>query len=48
MYTLLQSTRAYMYSIAHAADQGKIQNIDCASLILHAAKAGEKVANESI
>lgn len=35
MYTLLQSSRAMLYAAARAADDGKVSNTDCASLILY-------------
>jgi len=48
MYTRLQSSRAYVYSVARAADEGKVSNMDCASLILHTSENATQVALEAI
>ena len=48
MYTMLQSSRGYLYSLSRAADQGKVSNTDCASLILFCAENATKVALECI
>lgn len=48
MYTKLQSSRAYVYSVARAADSGKVSNMDCASLILHTSENATQVALEAI
>lgn len=48
MYTQLQSSRAYLYSVARAVDSGVISNIDCASLILYTSTNATQVALEAI
>ena len=44
MYTKLQSTRTFMYSIADTFDSGKKSNKDSAALFLHSSKVGVEVA----
>nr|XP_018897175.1 PREDICTED: isovaleryl-CoA dehydrogenase, mitochondrial [Bemisia tabaci] len=39
MYVKLSSSRSYLYTVARACDQGKINSKDCAGVFLH---AGEK------
>ncbi|GIL75372.1 hypothetical protein Vretimale_7955 [Volvox reticuliferus] len=48
MYTRLQSARAYVYSVAAAADAGTADRKDCASVILYAAEAATQSALDSI
>lgn len=48
MYVALMSSRAYLYSVAKAADLGKISRKDSASIILYTAEQGVKVANQAI
>jgi isovaleryl-CoA dehydrogenase len=48
MYTALQSSRAYVYSVARAVDAGTVSRKDCAGVILMAAENATKVALESI
>eukprot|EP00461_Guttulinopsis_vulgaris_P004269 UN04270 len=48
MYVATQATRSYVYSVARAADQGKISRKDCAGVILYAAENATKVALEAI
>lgn len=48
MYTKLQASRGYLYSLARAADTDGISNTDCASLILFASESATQVALESI
>jgi isovaleryl-CoA dehydrogenase len=48
MYTRLQSSRAYMYSLSRQADQGNCSNTDCASLILMASENAVTTALDCI
>ncbi len=48
MYIKLQSTRAYLYTLAHMADKGSIDNNECAGLILLASENSVQVALEAI
>jgi len=48
MYTKLQSSRAYLYSVARAADSGNVSNTDCASLILYCSDSCVEVALEAV
>lgn len=48
MYTKLQASRAYLYSLAREADKGKCSNTDCASIILFASESATQVALECI
>lgn len=46
MYTRLQSTRAFVYSLATTFDDGKKSNKDSAAVFLHSSVNGTAVANE--
>ncbi|KAF9675226.1 hypothetical protein SADUNF_Sadunf09G0010100 [Salix dunnii] len=48
MYTSLQSSRAYVYSVARDCDNGRIDPKDCAGVILCAAERGTQVALQAI
>ncbi len=48
MYTKLQSSRAMLYSLTKVVDEGKLSNLDCASVIWYTSKCGTEVALESI
>ncbi|CAA2966988.1 isovaleryl- dehydrogenase, mitochondrial [Olea europaea subsp. europaea] len=48
MYTSLQSSRAYVYSVARDCDNGKIDPQDCAGVILNAAERATQVALQAI
>lgn len=48
MYVRLQSTRAYLYTLAHMADNGSIDNNECAGLILLASDNAVAVALEAL
>lgn len=48
MYTSLQSSRAYVYSVARDCDNGKVDSKDCAGAILSAAERGTHVALQAI
>ncbi|KAK7257729.1 hypothetical protein RIF29_31915 [Crotalaria pallida] len=48
MYTSLQSSRAYVYSVARDCDNGKIDSKDCAGAILCAAERATQVALQAI
>lgn len=48
MYTMLQSTRSYIYAIAKCADKGYISRKDCASAILLASENATQCALQTI
>ncbi|KAK8946470.1 hypothetical protein KSP39_PZI007245 [Platanthera zijinensis] len=48
MYTALQSSRAFLYSVARECDNGKIDRKDCAGVILLAAENATQVALQAI
>lgn len=48
MYVALSTTRAYLYTLAHAADMGKITRKDAASVILYAAEKATWMALQAI
>lgn len=48
MYTTLNACRAYLYSLAKAADNGHVSNKDCAGVILYLAEKATQVALDSI
>jgi len=48
MYVKLQSSRAYTYSVAKAADSGQISSKDCAAVLMFAAENATQVALEAI
>merc|ERR1712146_566944 len=48
MYTRLSMNRAYTYSVAHHCDNGRINPMDCAGLILTSAEAATQVALDAI
>lgn len=48
MYVSLQSSRAYVYSLAKACDNGFVSQKDCAGVILYAAEQATKVALDAI
>ncbi|KAH7560995.1 hypothetical protein JRO89_XS10G0156000 [Xanthoceras sorbifolium] len=48
MYTSLQSSRSYVYSVARDCDNGKIDPKDCAGAILCAAERATQVALQAI
>lgn len=48
MYTALQSSRAFLYSVARECDNGKIDRKDCAGVILVAAERATQVALQAI
>ncbi|XP_057953548.1 isovaleryl-CoA dehydrogenase, mitochondrial isoform X2 [Malania oleifera] len=48
MYTYLQSSRSYVYSVARACDDGKISPKDCAAVILSASERATQVALQSV
>lgn len=48
MYTKLQASRGYLYSLAKAADEGKVSNTDCASVILFCSESATQVALDCI
>ncbi|KAL1361639.1 hypothetical protein HN51_009983 [Arachis hypogaea] len=48
MYTSLQSSRAYVYSVARDCDNGKVDPKDCAGVILTAAERATQVALQAI
>ncbi|KAL3579707.1 hypothetical protein D5086_017542 [Populus alba] len=48
MYTSLQSSRSYVYSVARDCDSGRIDPKDCAGVILCAAERATQVALQAI
>ncbi|KAM3302930.1 Isovaleryl-CoA dehydrogenase, mitochondrial [Capsicum baccatum] len=48
MYTSLQSSRSYLYSVARECDRGTIDTKDCAGVILSAAERATQVALQAI
>ncbi|XP_059314662.1 isovaleryl-CoA dehydrogenase, mitochondrial [Lycium ferocissimum] len=48
MYTSLQSSRSYLYSVARECDSGTIITKDCAGVILSAAERATQVALQAI
>jgi isovaleryl-CoA dehydrogenase len=48
MYTSMNASRAYVYAVARAADQGRITRQDAAGAILFAAERGTQVALDAI
>ncbi|CAH8267509.1 unnamed protein product [Arabidopsis lyrata] len=48
MYTALQSSRSYVYSVARDCDNGKVDPKDCAGTILCAAERATQVALQAI
>lgn len=48
MYTSLQSSRAFVYSVARDCDNGKVDPKDCAGVILFAAEKATQVALQAI
>ncbi|KAJ8476042.1 hypothetical protein OPV22_019769 [Ensete ventricosum] len=48
MYTSLQSSRAFVYSVARDCDNGKVDRKDCAGAILLAAEKATQVALQAI
>ncbi|HCT41656.1 MAG TPA: acyl-CoA dehydrogenase [Moraxellaceae bacterium] len=48
MYTLLNASRAYLYSVAQACDRGETARKDAAAVILYTAENATKLALEAI
>ncbi|GJN36195.1 hypothetical protein PR202_gb25035 [Eleusine coracana subsp. coracana] len=48
MYTSLQSSRSFVYSVARDCDNGKVDRKDCAGVILFAAERATQVALQAI
>jgi isovaleryl-CoA dehydrogenase len=48
MYVKLQSSRAYTYGVARAADQGIVNSKDCAAVLLYAAENATQMALQAI
>lgn len=48
MYTATEATRSYLYSVAAAADAGRINRKDCAAVILFAAENATRMALHAI
>jgi len=48
MYTMLQSSRAYLYQSAEMFDAGIRSNVDSAAIYLHTSRYGVKCAEECI
>ncbi len=48
MYTMLNSSRAYVYAVAKACDEGRATRKDAASAILYAAEGATQIALQAI
>lgn len=48
MYTKLNASRAYVYAVGKACDEGVISNKDCAGVILYSAERATEVALDAI
>ncbi|CAG8504426.1 21833_t:CDS:2 [Cetraspora pellucida] len=48
IYTKLNASRSYVYSVARACDRGYISNKDCAAVILYSAERATEVALDAI
>ncbi len=48
MYTALNSSRAYLYTLAQACDQGRLTYYDAASVLLYTSEQATKAALEAI
>ena len=48
MYTKLQCSRAYVYTVARACNEGHFNNKDCAGVILYSAERATEVALDAI
>ncbi|CAG8436418.1 1612_t:CDS:10 [Funneliformis caledonium] len=48
MYTKLNASRSYVYSVARACDNGHVSNRDCAAVILYSAERATEVALDAI
>lgn len=48
MYTKLQTSRAYTYSVARMADKGLVNPKDCAAVLMFAAENATQVTLEAI
>jgi len=48
MYTKLNSSRAYVYAVARACDNGQISRRDCAGAILYSTERAIEVAIEAM
>ncbi|CAG8729573.1 37406_t:CDS:10 [Gigaspora margarita] len=48
IYTKLNASRSYVYSVARACDRGHVSNKDCASAILYSAERATEVALDAI
>ena len=48
MYTDLNASRAYLYAVANACDQGKVSRQDAASVILYTAERATQMALQAI
>lgn len=48
MYTKLSASRAYVYAVGRACDQGQVSNKDCAGVILYSAERATEVALDAI
>ena len=48
MYTKSNASRAYVYAVARACDNGQVSNKDCAGVILYSAERATEVALDAI
>ncbi len=48
IYTALGSSRAYVYAVARACDQGRVTRADAAACVLYASEQAMKVAHQAV
>ena len=48
MYVKLQSSRAYVYSVARAVDNGNVNPKDCAAVLLYSSESATQVALQAL
>lgn len=48
MYTTLNACRSYLYSVARACDNKKINSKDCAGVILYCAEKATQMALDAV
>lgn len=48
MYTTLSACRSYLYNVAKACDNKKVNSKDCAGVILYCAEKATKMALDAI
>lgn len=48
MYTTLSACRSYLYNVARACDNKKVNNKDCAGVILYCAEKATQMALDAV